>query len=641
MRQFSKITLGVRDCSWENYLNELRRLNTLGTEDFDWVNYIYKAIKTERPSLVDVDAAKIRKAFAAEKLIYFKSGNVSRWYSVSECLWSSATKIRGRVALNDLYPGLEDFFVNFLGVQELTLSMAYDELKDMGTRIPCPPIDAVRDTIWALNSLLVTAGRLPDERPILKGAVFPVKYPNGSVKLHPGRTEFSIVDRKALGDIFGARAKTLDFTLDEIRRLQPFLSWLNMGLRYLSASVREISTVASEGINKLQYPDREIKQKADGLYSPRTQDDNSKLHWILSRAEVHETDGISSELHLSQDGHAIVHVQERSELHIREDSGSLKVYVPRDPKAQGFCYFAALPRCLLEWIMTDPSTLEVNHAGSKALQIVTAVLNAPLVIMAQILEAEGIIDASVPAGSFKEDNEESKETDESNASQVVDESPDNDFPGEAVDESMSLALVQPEVTEEEAAGHEDVTTHQSASTVSPPSLSDLPIRQRSPATSSPSVTEQLVFTPASSTASHSSRNRRKPVHHTQTATANARHGGMVDDGQTSSGTASHPSFVFGSSPAIQSGSAFQFDGPNGATLCSTIEDEEIYLGLINNVITSARHGTIPRREYFGEPELFSALPEVDEDVQLSQRFRSYGPRERDMRIGALGELYVG
>ncbi|CAG1990494.1 unnamed protein product [Fusarium graminearum] len=91
---------------------------------------------------------------------------------------------------------------------------------------------------------------------------------------------------------------------------------------------------------------------------------------------------------------------------------------------------------------------------------------------------------------------------------------------------------------------------------------------------------------------------------------------------------------------MQSGSAFQFDGPNEATLCSTIEDEEIYLGLINNVITSARQGTIPRRECFGEPGLFSALPEVDEDVQLSQRFRSYGPKERDIRIGALGELYV-
>ncbi|CAF3557216.1 unnamed protein product [Fusarium graminearum] len=647
MRQFFKITLGVKDCSWENYLNELRRLNTLGTEDFDWVNDIYKALKTERPSLVDVDAAKIRKAFAEEKLICFKFGNVSRWYTVSECLWSSATKIRGRVALNDLYPNLEDFFVNFLGVQELTLSMAYDELKEMGTRIPCPPIDAVKDTIWALNSLLVTADRLPDEKPILKGAAFPVKYPNGSVKLHSGRTEFSIVDRKALGDIFGARAKTLDFTLDEVRRLQPFLSWLNMGSRYLPASVREISTVASESMNKLQSPDREIKQKADGLYriavhynSPRTQDDNSKLHWILSRAEVHETDGISSELHLSQDGHAIVHVQERSELHIREDSGSLKVYVPRDPKAQGFCYFAALPRRLLEWIMTDPSTLKVNHVGSKALQIVTAVLNAPLVIMTQILEAEGIIDASIPAGRFKDENEERGVIDGPNASQGADVNHGKDALGEAVDESTSLVFVQPEVHKEEAAGHEDVTTHQSARTVSPPRLSDLPVRQRSPATSSSSATGQVIFTPASSTASHSGQNRRKPVHHTPTATANARQGGMVSDGQTSSGTASHPSFVFGSSPAMQSGSAFQFDGPNGATLCSTIEDEEIYLGLINNVITSARQGTIPRRECFGEPGLFSALPEVDEDVQLSQRFRSYGPKERDMRIGALGELYV-
>jgi hypothetical protein len=92
---------------------------------------------------------------------------------------------------------------------------------------------------------------------------------------------------------------------------------------------------------------------------------------------------------------------------------------------------------------------------------------------------------------------------------------------------------------------------------------------------------------------------------------------------------------------MQSSSAFQFNGPDGATLSSTIEDEEVYMGMIDNVIASARKATIPRRDYFGERGLFSALPEVDDEVQMSQRFRSYGPKERDMRIGALGELYVG
>ncbi|RFN53777.1 hypothetical protein FIE12Z_1949 [Fusarium flagelliforme] len=44
-------------------------------------------------------------------------------YEQSASVWFSATQIRGRVALNDLYPNLDDFFVSFLGVQELTLDM--------------------------------------------------------------------------------------------------------------------------------------------------------------------------------------------------------------------------------------------------------------------------------------------------------------------------------------------------------------------------------------------------------------------------------------------------------------------------------------------------------------------------------------
>ena len=201
-----------------------------------------------------------------EKLIYFNAGNISRWYAVSECLWSSATQIRGRVALNDLYPSLDDFFVGFLGVQELTLDMAYDELKEMGARIPSPPIAAVKETIWALNSLLASTEHLPDEGPVFRGVVFPVKYPNGSVKLQSGYTQFAIADRKTLGDIFGPQAKTLDFTLDEVRRLRPFLSGLNLESRYLSTSVREISTVAGGSMDKLQSPGREIDKRAEGLY---------------------------------------------------------------------------------------------------------------------------------------------------------------------------------------------------------------------------------------------------------------------------------------------------------------------------------------------------------------------------------------
>jgi len=599
-------------------------------------------------------------------LIYFNAGNVSRWYTVSECLWSSATQIRGRVALNDLYPDLEDFFVSFLGVQELTLGMAYDELKEMGARVPSPPIAAVRETIWALNSLLPSTGHLPDKEPVFRGAIFPVKYPNGSVKLQSGCTQFAIADRKTLGDIFVPHAKTLDFTLDEVRLLRPFLSWLNLESRYLSTSVREISTVAGGGMEKLQSPDREINQRAEGLYryftlstffnclsnlcyriavhfnSPRAQDDSPDLYWVLNSTNVYETDGISSELHLSQDGHGIVHVQDRSELHIREDDDTLKVYVPQDSKAQGFCYFSALPRRLLEWMMTDPVTLQVKHAGSKAVQIVTAILNAPLINIAQILEAEGIVDVSIPTESGvnrdkKNNISQTNDTESIEESIVCNEegqSHDESDSSEQADESASQPPIQPEIREDYISSREGSIIQQFADIGSAPTLLDLPIRQRSPATSNSSVAGR-VFTPTSSTTDYVDQDRGTSGHRTPKSNNFARQSGGLFAEKTPSGTPSHPAFVFGSSSGVQSSSAFQFEGPGGATLPSTIEDEKYYLGLIDNVIAIASKRTLPSKDIYDTSGLFSSLPQIeDETVERSQRLLS------DMRIGALGELYV-
>ncbi|KAI1009088.1 hypothetical protein LB504_003135 [Fusarium proliferatum] len=654
LRQFFKTALGVRDCSWEDYLNEIRRLKELQSEDFDWVNDLYSSLDSERFGMMDVDTTKLKKTFVEEPLIYFNVGNVSRWYTVGECLWSSATQIRGRVALNDLYPDLEDFFVSFLGVQELTLDMAYDELKEMGSRVPPPSVSAVKETIWALNSLLDTTAGSPDGEPIFRGTVFPVRYPNKSVKLQSGRTQFAIADRKALGDIFAPQAKMLDFTLDEVRRLQPFLSWLDLEKRYLSTSVREISTVAGGRMDELQYPDREIRQKAAGLFriavhfnSPRTSEDSSELYWTLMVAQVYETDGISSELHLSQDGYGLVHVQDRSELHIREDDSGLKIYVPRDPKTQGFCYFSTLPRRFLEWMMTDPVTLQVKHAGSKAVQIVSAVLNAPLINMSQILEAEGVVEVDIPQGWCRQATEEAgdatggehvghEEEDIHDATvyHEAQETNDETVSHEAEEDPIARFLAQPEIHEDDISSDEDSMLQTFDNLRSPPRLSDLPVRQRSPATSNSSITGRRLFTPTSSTAEYFRQNRR-------TSSNVHRNTGRHESLQSTPRSASQPAFIFGSSPTAQPSSAFLFQSFGEASQHPTIEDEEEYLRLVNNVISAANTATLPSKAAYDMSGLFGALPEVDEEeVELSRQFRSHDLPERDMRIGALGELFV-
>ncbi|KPM37810.1 hypothetical protein AK830_g8763 [Neonectria ditissima] len=589
--QFFKATLKTPDCSWKTYLNELRHLKLTGNEDFDWIYKLYSCLETTSLGLSEQDDEQLRNAFLKERLVYASFGNSSGWYSIAQCLWSSATQIQGRIPLNDLYPDLETFFVGSLGVQELTIQMAYEELREMGTREPAPSVAKVKETIWAFNSLLDSEGFFNGAQDIVSGRIFPVRYPDGSVMLQTSRTQFAIADRKALREIFRPRAKLLDFSLDEVRRLKPFLEWLDIESRYLSAMVREISTVSGGRMDRLRYPDREIRQKAHAFFrvavhfnSPRAADHSLALYKVLLGTEVYETDGISSELHLSQDGHDMVHSQNQSELHLRESGNVLKVYVPHDPKEQGFCYFSTLPRRFLEWMMTNPGTLFTKDAGSRAAHVVTSILNAPMINVAQILEAEGIIDVEVP-------------------------------------EESEINLDDPEgytAPVENGVTGEDSVSHHFAEGIS--------------------------------------RSRSDPMlRSTSNAVVLAHHGGppspdyaFYDDGSdwtppapgsnTGSKNPSQPLFLFGTPPQAPSFSSVH---SSPATTPEPVANHDpAYLELIGDVIAAAAKVSFPAK---GSPDistLFGGLSMAPNEVESSRRFGSRSPQERDMKVGALGELFV-
>jgi hypothetical protein len=160
---------------------------------------------------------------------------------------------------------MNGFFVDFLGVATLSLQMVYEELKEKGasdrTTVP-----QVKETIWAFNSFLAAERELPDPEPILNGKLFPVKYPKGPTRLHSAKIAFAIVDRKPLGDAFRDKAKFLDFSLDEVRQLKPFLKWAGLEERYLSATVKEVTAMEGDGQGPISSPERDIKKKAHALF---------------------------------------------------------------------------------------------------------------------------------------------------------------------------------------------------------------------------------------------------------------------------------------------------------------------------------------------------------------------------------------
>jgi hypothetical protein len=166
------------------------------------------------------------------------------------------------VTLNDHYDELRDFFVDKLGVKTLTLRMIYDELCNVS---PQRGVDELKNIIWSLNALLQTELDQLDPEPLRKAHIFPVRYPNGGVSLLSADTEFAIVDRDHLAARFRDRIKLLDYTLEEVRRLKPFLQWANLEQRYLSASVKEITSFQGGPTRPISLPNRNLNHKAHAL----------------------------------------------------------------------------------------------------------------------------------------------------------------------------------------------------------------------------------------------------------------------------------------------------------------------------------------------------------------------------------------
>ncbi|OCK73843.1 hypothetical protein K432DRAFT_364328 [Lepidopterella palustris CBS 459.81] len=394
LTQFFRGTLGIRDCTCFDFVDELKELKQTNCSDFDMIKGLYGHLDRMKSKVTAYE--KEKQDFEDNALIFVPAGGDHGWHKASPCLWSSATQIRGKITISDHYASMKTFFVDFLGIATLSLRMVYDELKEMGAS-DRTTVTEVKETLWAFNSFLSAEKELPKPEPILNGRLFPVRYPDGHTELRSAETPFAIVDRKPLGDAFRGKAKLLDFTLDEVRRLKPFLQWARLEPSYLSTAVKEVSALEGDGQVPISSPERDIRKKAHALFrvavhfeSRRANNNDRSLYDILKGANVLETDGISSELHLSQGDQIYIVQAARSELHIQEDQSGLKVYVPRDASSQEVCYYSKLPRGLVEWMMTDEPSQTQRKVDETAVRVVNSVLNARKSALPRILESEGI-----------------------------------------------------------------------------------------------------------------------------------------------------------------------------------------------------------------------------------------------------------
>ncbi|RTE73601.1 hypothetical protein BHE90_011964 [Fusarium euwallaceae] len=601
-------------------MRELKYLSDNEDSELEIVSSLYRRLDAMSNSLPANAREDIKSGFVNKNLIYVEKGGHGAWHQVSKCLWASENELPGWAIIKPYYKSLYKFFVEFLGVKTLTLELVYGELDRLGSSSDTTR-EQIEPNIWILNSYIAEGFLPPDANMLLGKRIFPVRYPDGHVQLEKATMEFAVVDRAQLGDIFKPMARTLDFDLDQVRRLGPTMSWLGLGTRYLSEAVQEVSRVQGASKEPLSTPARSIKPRAHAFYriayhynSPRLNEGARALCEILKNAQVYETDGIAATLYINQDDRERSYEKGQSDLHIEEEEGQLNIFVPRDKRSQEACYARKLPLGLFRWLMTpsDGRRVELNEKG---LRVTASVLNSSRFVLSDILEDEGIA-----AGELEDDYEEVEEPEETpnvEGAQAIEPhvAEESHVVGDVVDSSGQDPIAATALAKAEAEGTPDLEVLVS---------SQLALSSRQEPVHGPFLTPSLVSRDAATGL---------PVSHQP---AQSRRLSGSDLAQDVSYIHARSDFaITGQRPMIQ---------PILASPALANQEAARYQALLERIVTAARTTPrLPSEGTYNMTGLSLALNDLmgHNSYDGLDRFSRFRPSsQRDRMIGAAGELYV-
>lgn len=116
------------------------------------------------------------------------------------------------------------------------------------------------------------------------------------------------------------------------------------------------------------------------------------IYHLLLHAEVYETDGIVRNLVHAQKFETVTVEVHKSKLYISEDSGALKIYIPKDRKDQELCFLQLLPTKIFNEVImgekTNNSTLAID---SEAVRIIAALFMSSDEVVCDLLDDAGIV----------------------------------------------------------------------------------------------------------------------------------------------------------------------------------------------------------------------------------------------------------
>jgi hypothetical protein len=267
LERFFTLTLDMHDMGPGDIVNELDMWGSysekedLSTEQAgEYYTYLHELVHHAD------DWAALRTEFDAKLLVL---GSNKLWYPLKECLWNTTTcTFSGYQDVAGVYPALETFFVEMLGVEKATPSMLIQEIGKMAQEEP-PKIDDIRNSLVEIGTMLAKS-KMDDE---VKAALtepqelkfLPKKTKDGPCVLVGVSDGFAIPDHQRYADAFLESGVLLDFAVHEVQCLHSVFEYMHLTDRYLSSAVTEVSSIS--GIcTEDETLSQQLQVKAYALY---------------------------------------------------------------------------------------------------------------------------------------------------------------------------------------------------------------------------------------------------------------------------------------------------------------------------------------------------------------------------------------
>lgn len=187
-----------------------------------------------------------RNKFENDCLIYIPSD--SSWVAPSQCVWASPVPIPGKAIMSNSYPeDLESFFQRRFRISPAALSTLVQGLRSLANEQSS--INQIKGMLWAINTM---DPKQNDLASLLTQNILPIRkmrHGTAELSLQNCGADFVVTDRAKLENIFADSATFLDFSLEEVRQLDPLLQALNLSEKYLSHVYTEETSCSDDGIS--------------------------------------------------------------------------------------------------------------------------------------------------------------------------------------------------------------------------------------------------------------------------------------------------------------------------------------------------------------------------------------------------------